>query len=127
MLIFFFFFFAKQCPFENTVNERLFEKLSKRFYGLYKEELEKIKSTGVEFLDEEFIDIYQRIGVDVPEDGEVRRSKSRGKRRAKESDEEEQEQDEDADEDALEEDEEPDENQEGEVAQNGYVPDDMGP
>ena len=89
---------------------------------MYKESLEKIKSAGVEFLDEEFRDIYQRIGVDVPEDGEVKRSKSRSKRRAKESDREEPEQDEDSDEadkEAAEEDEEPDENHEGEVAQNG--------
>jgi condensin complex subunit 3 len=114
--------FVQQCPFENAVNEKLFNKFSKQFYALYKEELEAVKANSVEHLDEEFRDLYQRIGVEVPEDGRVRRSGTRGKRRMKESDEEEEEEEEEAgDKEATEEDEEeqPDDNQEDEVAQNG--------
>jgi condensin complex subunit 3 len=119
LLNFVFRLLVKQCPFENVVNEKLFDKFSKRFNGLYKEGLEEIKSAGAEFLDEEFRDIYQRIGVDVPEDGEVRGSRSRGKWRAKESDGDAQEPDKEPDEEAAEEDEEePGENEEGEVIQN---------
>ena len=75
----------KKCPLENAPNEKLFDKFTKRFNGLYNDELEEIKSDRGQYLDDEFVDIYQRIGVDVPEDGEVKRS-SRGKKRMKESD-----------------------------------------
>lgn len=108
-------FLPKQCPLENVVNEKLFDKFSKRFYRLYEEELEGIKSAGLKYLDEEFRDIYQRIGVDVPEDGEVKRSRSRGKCRVNSSDEEEEEQEE-VDED---EDEQPHGDEESDVTQNG--------
>ena len=77
--------FIKQCPLENAPNKKLFDKFTKRFNGLYNDGLEEIKSDRGQYLGDEFRDIYQRIGVDVPEDVEVKRS-SRGKKRMKESD-----------------------------------------
>lgn len=80
----------KQCPFENSANEKLFTKFKDKFYDLFEKGLRDIKPK--DFLDEEFRDIYQRIGVDVPEEDEAEaprvRSPSRGQRREKESDDE---------------------------------------
>ena len=62
-----------------------------------------------QFIDDEFRDIYQQIGVDVPgegDDGRIR-SRSRGKRRAKDDDD-------DDDEEGVEEEEENEEENEAE-------------
>jgi condensin complex subunit 3 len=81
----------KQCPLENSANEKLFNKFRNRFYGLFGKELQQIKPK--DYLDEEIRDIYQRIGVDVPDEDEADapcrvRSRSAGKRKAQESDDE---------------------------------------
>ena len=63
-------------------------------------------SKSGEYLDDEFRDVYQRIGVDVPEEGEdgsrrvsgLKRARARGKRRVEESDEEEEEESEEEEE-----------------------------
>ncbi|PPQ76775.1 hypothetical protein CVT24_010736 [Panaeolus cyanescens] len=89
-----------QCPFENATIEKLFDKFRKRFMTMFEEELKSIDPR--QFIDDEFRDIYQRIGVEVPgerEDGASRRAK--GKRRAKDDDDDdEEEEDEEEEEEA---------------------------
>lgn len=65
--------------------EKLFDKFKKRFTTTFTEEIKAIEPR--EYVDDEFRDIYQRIGVEVPgerEDGASRRAK--GKRRAMDDD-----------------------------------------
>ena len=81
-------FFFQQCPFENSAIEKIFDRFKNRFSGIFVKELKNIDPR--QYVDDEFRDIYQRIGVDVPgegDDGRIR-SRSRGKRRAKDDDEE---------------------------------------
>lgn len=89
----------KQCPLENTTNERLFEKFRKRVEGEFVEELEEVRNLEGEEEDEEVREVYRRIGVDVPgerEDGDglrrvpaKTRARQRGRARRGESEEEE--------------------------------------
>jgi len=114
---------VQQCPFENVVNDKLFEKLMKKFNALYKTELDVVKASPEDYLDDEFRDVYQRIGVEIPEDGEMRKSRKHGKRRAMESDQEDH--DEDVDEEADEEGQAGEQlneiREDDELTQNGYV------
>lgn len=67
-----------------------------------------------EFIDDEFRDIYQRIGVDVPEEGDDGRirARSRGKRKTRQRDEEEE--DEEVGEEKNNDDQEPEKEQQNE-------------
>ncbi|KAJ3509746.1 hypothetical protein NLJ89_g5062 [Agrocybe chaxingu] len=106
----------EQCPFENSANEKLFERFKTKFSTLFEKELKEINPQ--EYLDDEFRDIYQKMGVDVPEegeDGQVRRrsrAKAQGKGKRKtwshedEEDEEDEEEEEEEEEEATEENEE---------------------
>ncbi|KIM46792.1 hypothetical protein M413DRAFT_23143 [Hebeloma cylindrosporum] len=94
-----------QCPFENSAIDKIFDRFKNRFSSIFVKELKSIDPK--QYIDDEFRDIYQRIGVDVPgegDDGNIRR-RSRGKRRAKDDD--------DDDEEEEEEEEEDGENEEG--------------
>ncbi|CAA7257465.1 unnamed protein product [Cyclocybe aegerita] len=102
----------EQCPFENSANEKLFGRFKTKFSTLFEKELKEIDPQ--EYLDDEFRDVYQKMGVDVPEegeDGQVRRrsrskAKSKGKRKAWSDDEEDEEDEEEEKGEAAEEDEE---------------------
>jgi condensin complex subunit 3 len=61
----------KQCPFEVAATTKLFERFKIRFNKLYSERLEEID--GIKYVhDDEVLQVYQFINVDVPEsDGEV--------------------------------------------------------
>ncbi|KAF8814695.1 ARM repeat-containing protein [Phlegmacium glaucopus] len=71
----------EQCPFENTSIEKIFDRFKNRFLKVFADELKEINP--LEYVDDEFRDVYQRIGVDVPAEGdkEDRSSRSRGKRK----------------------------------------------
>ena len=57
----------QQTPFENAAVGKLFGRFKDRFSKLFANELGDIDPT--QYLDQEFCDIYQRIGVEVPEAG----------------------------------------------------------
>jgi condensin complex subunit 3 len=81
--------FFQQCPFENSAIEKIFDRFKNRFSSVFVKELKSIDPR--QYVDDEFRDIYQRIGVDVPEEGDDGnvRHRSRGKRRVKDDEEEE--------------------------------------
>lgn len=84
-------YILQQCPFENSAIEKIFDRFKNRFSNIFVKELKNIDPR--QYIDDEFRDIYQRIGVDVPgegDDGRIR-SRSRGKRRAKDDDDDEEE------------------------------------
>lgn len=72
---------SQQCPFENTSIEKIFDRFKNRFLKVFADELKNINP--LEYVDDDFRDIYQRIGVDVPAEGdnEGRSSRSRGKQK----------------------------------------------
>ena len=72
----------QQSPFDNTSIEKIFDRFKNRFSKVFAEELKTIKP--LEYVDDEFQDIYRWIGVDIPAEGdeEDRSSNSRGKQKA---------------------------------------------
>ena len=58
---------VQQTPFENAAVGKLFGRFKDRFSKLFAEELRDIDPT--QYLGQEFCDIYQQIGVEVPEAG----------------------------------------------------------
>lgn len=72
----------QQCPFENPSIEKIFDRFKNRFSTVFADELKKINP--LEYVDDDFRDVYQRIGVDVPAEGdnEALSSRSRGKQKA---------------------------------------------
>ena len=58
---------VQQTPFENAAVGKLFGRFKDRFSKLFADELKDIDLT--QYLDQEFCDIYQQIGVEVPEAG----------------------------------------------------------
>ncbi|KAF4618520.1 hypothetical protein D9613_009993 [Agrocybe pediades] len=94
-----------QAPFENSAIERIFDRFKNKISSMFEKEAKEIDPQ--EYIDEEFRDIYQRIGVDVPGEGDdgKARSRARGKRRAQKDEEEEQEKDQEEEENNDEEDE----------------------
>jgi len=79
-----FWFSLQQCPFENPSIEKIFDRFKNRFSKAFTDELKEIDP--LEYVDDDFRDIYQRIGVDVPAkgDNEDRGSRSRGKQKVAE-------------------------------------------
>jgi condensin complex subunit 3 len=57
----------QQTPFENAAVGKLFGRFKDRFSKLFANELKDIDPT--QYLDQEFCDIYQQIGVEVPDAG----------------------------------------------------------
>lgn len=57
----------QQTPFENAAVGKLFGRFKDRFSKLFADELREIDPT--QYLDQEFCDLYQQIGVEVPEAG----------------------------------------------------------
>ena len=72
----------QQSPFDNTSIEKIFDRFKNRFSKVFAEELKSINP--LEYLDDEFQDIYKWIGVDIPAEGdnEDRNSNSRSKQKA---------------------------------------------
>lgn len=72
----------QQSPFENPSIEKIFDRFKNRFSKVFADELKTINP--LEYVDEEFREVYQWIGVDVPteDDDEDRSSRSRGKQKA---------------------------------------------
>ena len=58
---------VQQTPFENAAVAKLFGRFKDRFSKLFADDLRDIDPT--QYLDQEFCDIYQQIGVEVPEAG----------------------------------------------------------
>ena len=74
----------QQSPFDNTSIEKIFHRFKNRFSKIFAEELKTINP--LEYVDDEFQDVYRWIGVDIPaeDDDENRSSNSRGKQKAAE-------------------------------------------
>ncbi|KAH9478497.1 Condensin complex subunit 3 [Psilocybe cubensis] len=99
----------EQAPFENVAVEKIFDRFKNKFTTMFEKELKEIDP--LQYADDEFIDLYQRIGVDAPEqgyDGKVRfRSKNkRGALMVEEEDEDDEEEEEGDEEEEVDEDEE---------------------
>lgn len=72
--------------------EKIFDKFRNRFVATFDKELEEIDAT--QYMDDEMRDLYQRIGMDAPKEGEGgsrRRSRARGKQRSRDDNEEDEE------------------------------------
>ncbi|KAF8875410.1 nuclear condensing complex subunit [Gymnopilus junonius] len=92
----------EQTPFDNSAVEKIFDRFKDRFSKMFEKEIDGINPQ--DFIDDEFRDIYQRIGVDVPEEGDDGRIRARakGKRKARQRDENDEEEEEDDEEDSKE-------------------------
>ena len=55
-------------PFENTSIEKIFDRFKNRFSKVFEEELKTINR--LEYVDDEFEEIYRWIGVDIPAEGD---------------------------------------------------------
>ena len=58
----------QQSSFENTSTEKIFDRFKNRFLKVFAEELKTINP--LEYMDDEFQDIYRWIGVDLPAQGD---------------------------------------------------------
>ena len=72
----------QKSPFDNTSIEKIFDRFKDRFFKVFAEELKTINL--LEYVDDEFPDIYRWIGVDIPVEGddEDRSSNSHGEQKA---------------------------------------------
>ncbi|KAF8069093.1 nuclear condensing complex subunit [Lyophyllum atratum] len=55
----------EQCPFNDDSVDKIFDKFNSRFTKIFAKEIQRID--GGRYLDEEFLEVYQFIGVDPPE------------------------------------------------------------